>query len=92
MARFEGESFEDRQVRLDGNEYRRCVFRRCKLQFGAMEPVTAVDCSFEECDWMFTGAAALTVGFMTALYQAGAKQLIERTFENIRHGRHPGAD
>lgn len=93
--RVEGKTFVDEQVRVDGNEYVKCIFRRCELQFGAMEAVSMVDCTFDECSWSFTGAAALTVQFMTALYHGmgeGGKQLIDKTFENIRRGHHPPRD
>jgi hypothetical protein len=95
MMRIEDKTFEDQQVRLDGNEYIKCIFKHCELQFGAMEPVTMVECSFDQCSWSFTGAAALTVKFMTALYHGageGGRKLIEQTFEDIRRGHQPQGD
>lgn len=92
MMRIEDKTFEDQPVRLDGNEYIKCVFRRCELQFGGTGAVSMVECAFDRCSWSFTGPAALTVQFMMALYHGageGGRDLIERTFEDIRRGRQP---
>jgi hypothetical protein len=88
--RIENQTFEDQTVRLDGNQYSQCKFRRCVLQYGGSEIPELENCEFHECSWSFTEAAARTVQFMTALYHGagqGGRELIEQTFENIRQRR-----
>jgi hypothetical protein len=60
--------------------------------FGGTAIVRIAECSFNNVKWSFTGAAANTVSFMTAMYDGageGEKQLVEQTFNNIRRGTHP---
>jgi len=88
-------TYENATILLDGEEYNRCTFRNCELQFGASSKVTLVNCSFEDIKWVFIDAAARTLDFMTGLYHEageGGKNLIEKTFENIRRKRHPRRD
>jgi len=88
--KYENETFEDRVIQLDGNQYINCTFRRCQLQFGGLASVTLESCNFNQCSWTFTEAAARTVNFMIGLYHGtgkGGRDLVEKTFENIRKGR-----
>lgn len=89
--KFEGEVFEERGVRFDGNEFIGCTFRQCNLKYGGSGPVTLESCDFHDCKWAFTGPAQATLNFMTAMYQSSdwGKHLIEQTFENIKRGEHP---
>jgi hypothetical protein len=88
----ENEVFEDQIIQLDGNKYIRCKFQRCTLQFGGLADVSLENCEFHRSSWSFTEAAARTIQFMTGLYHGageGGRELIEKTFENIRQKRHP---
>jgi len=78
------QTFEDITVCLDGSPFYGCTFRRCKLQLSALLPNFLVGCNFDNCTWEFGGPAANTVAFMTALYRAGARDLIHGTFRAIR--------
>jgi hypothetical protein len=60
------------------------TFNRCKLQFSALLPVVLDRASYTDCKWEFIGPAANTVGLMTALYKAGARDLVEGIFQTIR--------
>jgi len=87
----ENKVFENRELQLDGNQYVNCIFRNCQLQYGGLDTVILNNCSFHQCTWTFTDAAAKTVNFMMGLYHGtgeGGKKLIEDTFNNIRKGRH----
>jgi len=89
MATFENSKFENTEERLDGNRYINCTFKRCHLIYGGTEVVTLEGCGFHECSWSFTDAAERTINFMVGLYHGtgkGGKELIEKTFENIRRG------
>lgn len=78
--------FHDTTVVLDGSTFAGCTFDRCMLIFSGLLPVHLEGCGFNECKWSFSGPAANTVGFMSAVHAmgGGATQLIEQTFENIR--------
>ena len=82
----EGQTFKNIQVQLDGSTFRGCTFEACILLFSGLMPVSLDNNSFNDCRWEFTGSAALAVGFMTALYAGGGRDIIERTFQSIRAG------
>ena len=84
MSRFEKERFADTSIIVDGNEYTGCTFVRCQILFSGGALPKLDNNSFMDCRWVFDGAAARTVQFMTALYSGGGKELIEATFESIR--------
>ena len=81
--------FIQTRVELDGNEFIRCRFENATLVFSARSPVSMVDCEFgNNVAWTFEGSAALTLGFLHALYHGtgeGGKKLIEHTFERIKN-------
>lgn len=91
MAKIRGGVIEDTEVVIDGNEYTGTQFQRAHVVFGATKPVSLVGCTFNECSFGFAGPAAITLQFMTALYQSGpgGRDLIEMTLENIRNGGYP---
>jgi hypothetical protein len=91
--RFEGDTFEGQEIRLDQNEYVNCTFMTCELQFGGMGFVAFSDCKFDNCRWSFVDAASNTLRFMASLYHGlggGGKGLIEQLFESIRKNPPPG--
>lgn len=55
--------------------------------YGGTGPVSLVGCTFRDVSWAFVGPAQNTLHFMAALYQGGAKDLIENTFNLIRQGK-----
>jgi hypothetical protein len=83
--------FEDQDIILDFNHFHACTFRRCRLTYFGYGPIALENCHFDDCAWGFSGPSANTLSFMTHLYHAGtgARDLIERTIENIRRGGHP---
>ena len=90
--KYKNRTFENKLIQLDGNQYINCTFQDCTLQYGGFGDVKLEGCQFNKCSWSFTDAAARTVQFMSALYYGageGGKDLIEKTFENIREGRLP---
>ncbi len=90
MARFEGQTFKDVKVVLDGNTYAECVFEACLMVFSGAKPVKLIRCTFgKDVSWSFAGAAALTLDFMAALYHGagpGARVMIEGVFDQVRKG------
>jgi hypothetical protein len=86
MAKNLQKSFKNTTVALDGNEFEKCVFDTCTLEFEGSQPVSLSGSTLHNCNWVFKGPAANAVQFMTALYQSGAQgaMLVEATFNQIR--------
>ena len=84
-------TFEGKTIVLDGGSFYTCQFKGCTLIFNGILPVTMDTCSFDNCNWQFSGPAQNTITFMQAFYASGGKDLIENTFrairgEDIEHG------
>jgi hypothetical protein len=78
-------SFRNREVLLDGIEYRNCTFEGCRIvYFGHLTTVLASK-KFTNCSWPFQGPASNVVNFMAALYVQGgsARELVEATLRNV---------
>lgn len=94
--KYADKTYSDEQVRLDGNEYLNCKFKRVELIFSAIAPVGLIGCDFDGCRWVFNGPAQQTLEFMSAMHNGnadGGRELIEKTFDNIRMGgAHAGTD
>ncbi len=86
MAKHSQKAFKNTTVALDGNEFDRCVFDGCTLEFDGSQPVTLNGSSINNCNWVFKGPAGNAVQFMSALYKSGAQgaMLVEATFNQIR--------
>ncbi len=78
------ETFKDAKVFLDGKSFYRCRFERCEIVINGLMGCTLVDPRFVDCSWSFNGPALNTFQLLTALYNAGAKDLIEATFNQVR--------
>jgi hypothetical protein len=82
------QTFSDVTVHLDGSSFYDCTFERCTVVFSGVLPAVLNNPRFVDCRWQAAGPAETTIMFLTALYKAGAKDLIETTFETIR-GKSP---
>lgn len=80
----ENEVFKNKRIHLDGGSFTDCRFEGCTIIYAGMLGVQLVNPQFQGCRWEFQGAARETVNFMGALYRAGAADLIEATFQQIR--------
>lgn len=83
----ENNSYSGVKVNLDGQTFKDCKFDNCVLEFSATSPVSLVGCTFNDVRWVFEGPAALTIGFLKALYSGmgpPGQQLVEGVFKSIR--------
>jgi hypothetical protein len=76
--------FKDSVIYLDGSSFQRCKFERCTIVINGLLGCTLVDPQFIDCRWQVSGPAQTTFELMAALYRAGAVDLIEATFNQIR--------
>jgi hypothetical protein len=81
-----GQTFTKQQVFLDGGSFYDCTFDDCDLIYSALMPVILNGNTMRNCRWQFGGPAQNCVAFMMLLYNSGARDLIEATFESIRKG------
>jgi hypothetical protein len=90
MTEVKGQFFEDRRVPIDGIRFVDCTFVKSKLIFGASDTVSFDKCTFDECVWVFEGAALFTLQLLSALYSGlGIEgiRLVEAIVDGIRQGR-----
>lgn len=79
--------YENLTVKLDNDEFLRCTFINCRMEYSGSGPLSLVECSFVNTQWAFTGPAKNTLRFMRAVYHGtgeGGKKMIEKTFEQIK--------
>ncbi len=86
MAKHSKKAFKNTTVALDGNEFEKCVFDGCALEYDGSQAVGLTGSTMNNCTWAFKGSAANAIQFMSALYQSGAQGalLVEATFNQIR--------
>jgi hypothetical protein len=86
MAKHSKKAFKNTTVTLDGNEFEKCVFDACTLEYDGSLAVALTGSTMSNCTWAFKGPAANAVQFMSALYQSGPQGalLVEATFNQIR--------
>jgi hypothetical protein len=88
--KFKDRTFRKEDVHMDFNQFLNCTFIDCNLIYHGYGPIGMEGCSFKNVRWSFSDAAANTVAFMAALYAGageGGRQLIDKTFENIKAGQ-----
>lgn len=80
-------TFNREKIDIDFNEFENCTFNLCTMIYHGQGPVGLSNCTFNDVEWNFSGAASRTLNFLNALYHgagSGGKQLIQKTFENIK--------
>lgn len=78
--------FEQRDVLLDGNEFIRCTFNRCRIVFRGTGSVVLGEPTFNDCGWYFNDAAGNTVAFLAMLYSWGpaGRMIVEEAFARTK--------
>ena len=74
-------------VALDGEAFRACEFRACRLVYAGGEPPRFEGCRFEGCEWKLEGAAALTLVHLRGMWNAGAKVAVQVMIKDITGAR-----
>lgn len=87
MAEFVGQTFENIDIHLDGNTYQACNFITCNLIFAGVAAPSFDRCVFDRCRHSVEKHAALTIGWLSAIYHnlgEGGQQQVETLFNQIR--------
>lgn len=90
-----GEVFTNEEVALDGGKFENCTFENCDLVFRARAAVVMTKVSFGNIRWLYADAAALTLNFLSSIYNSGDphhQAAVEDIFENVLQGVHLTTD
>ncbi len=66
ITKYEGRTFKQQVFQLEECWFVNCVLRECVI-FYAGGPFEMTNATFENCQWKFQGAAALTAQLMTSI-------------------------
>lgn len=86
MTDYEGQTFTNEHVHLDGNNFTNCYFENCNLIYSGGELPDLVGNQLVQTTISFGGSATRTVQFMRAIYHGfgeTGRTLIDNTFEQI---------
>jgi hypothetical protein len=79
------QTFEDMEIYLDGSSFYNCTFKRCRFIYSGVVPATiAGGFNMVDCQWAFAGPANNMIQFMSGMYKAGVKEMVEHMIANIR--------
>lgn len=83
------ETFRNQRIELHGKSFHDCTFENCELVFDGDRPPTFKDNRFVDSVFVFTGAATRTLYLLSNIYHAGegGREVVERTFADIREHR-----
>ncbi len=83
---YHNETFRNERIELHGKFFHGCTFENCELVFDGDRPPTFTDNRFVDTVFVFTGPATRTLYLLSTLYHAGegGREVIEKTFEDIR--------
>lgn len=84
----QNQTFRNERVELSGNSYHGCTFDHCELVYRGDPSPTFGDNQFIDSVFLFTDAAIRTIYFLSNMYHTGAggREVVEKTFEDIRQG------
>ena len=82
-----GVSYHHETVALDGESFEDCEFRDCRLDYAGGEPPVFQNCRFHDCDWRQDDAAARTLAYLKALWNAGGKATVQTLIKDITVAR-----
>jgi hypothetical protein len=90
---YQNQTFRDERVELSGNSYHGCTFERCELVYRGDRSPTFSDNEFIDSVFLFKDAAIRTIYFLSNMYHAGpgGREVVEKTFDDIRNGAIHGA-
>ncbi len=85
----QNESFRNQRIELHGEAFHNCTFENCELVYDGERPPTLQDNHFVDSVFLFTGPATRTLYLLSNIYHAGdgGREVIERTFDDIRGHR-----
>jgi hypothetical protein len=86
MISVDGNTFVEKNIRIDKARYKNCTFTRCIIEYGGEGPVVLDTCTFDECTWTFVGPAKQTMDFLAVMQSSFGefgKGLVKSVFDGI---------
>jgi hypothetical protein len=82
MSTFQYETFSDRTVHVDGNEYERCKFVNSPVVYSGGEVPVFRHCEFNPPHFLFDGAAHRTLSYLRKMSEpdSGMQEVIRKAF------------
>lgn len=86
------QTFKSETIELHGKSFQDCTFENCELIFDGDRPPTLQNNRFVDTVFVFTGPATRTLYLLSNIYHAGegGKEVIEKTFSDIREHKMHG--
>ena len=85
MQKVENQTFIGANVQIDGGvAYVGCKFVKCNIVLTGMAPAQLSSNTWEDCRWSLAGPAANVISFLKAMFQSGAKEMVEILIREIR--------
>jgi len=81
---FQGRTFHNETVELDGNDYDRCDIQHCTLIYRGGKIPSLTNSTVAHCQFTFEDSALNTIAFLRAFYQGGFHPIVDDVFNNIR--------
>jgi hypothetical protein len=84
---YQDKTFTGERVELKGNGFHGCTFSNCELVYRGESSPNFQDNNLVDSVFVFTDAAICTLYFLSNVYHAGrgGREVVEKTFEDIRH-------
>lgn len=79
-----GKKYGEEPVVLDGKIFFDCTFKDSTLLYGGGQLPSFDTCTFDSVKYSFIESAGNTMMFLRTLYSIGYKEMVERTFEDIK--------
>lgn len=85
----QNKTFKNERVDLSGSSFHGCRFENCELVYRGDRSPTFQDNEFIDSRFVFTDEAIRTIYFLSNMFHAGqgGKEVVEKTFEDIRQRR-----
>jgi hypothetical protein len=82
-----GVGYNHETVVLDGETFSDCEFRDCRLVYSGGETPVFQNCQFHGCEWKQDDAAARTLSYLKAVWNAGGKPTVQALIKDITVAR-----
>lgn len=76
-------SYTHENIFLDGEVFRGCDFRDCRLIYSGGTPPMFDNCRFDNCEWKLEGGAAQTLVHLRGVWKAGGKVPVQSIIKEI---------
>jgi hypothetical protein len=84
MELIANQEFRNQEVRVDGQQFQRCLFENARIVYGGGALPTFIDCKFNNIRLEFTEGAANTIAFLGGMQAGGFRAAVSKLTQAIR--------